>query len=87
MCYKKIADERLHCSGWMQPGHEDLSLSFGELSKVVPFANFTSYTRLDCTDEPELKLFVFQIHISHLTGESPKAADDSEQQIFTSLAC
>lgn len=71
----------------MQPEHEDLSLSFGEFSKVAPFANLTSYTRLDCADEPELQLFVSQIHISHLTGESPKATDDSEQQTFTRLAC
>lgn len=52
-----------------------------------PLANLTSYTRLDCTDELELKLFVSQIHISHFTGESPKATDDSEQQTFTRLAC
>lgn len=52
-----------------------------------PLANLTSHTRLDRTDEPELKLFVSQIHISHPTGESPKATDDSEQQTFTRLAC
>lgn len=67
---------------------------FEELSKVVPFANTAKVLTplhlshkvcwLDHTDKPELKLFVFQIHISHLTGESPKATDDWAADIHPS---